>query len=180
MTLSIRQGAAALSRKSLGISGRSVWHPPCLPRNMLWLSEAITSPRMGASQLAQWCEWPCFIELRAGSMPRVHRPRGRLAPWATVVLGRATKCDIRIDSRSVSRVHAVVERHPRTAELVLIDQSSRRGTWVDGLRVRAGDIVDLKLGALLRFGAIQFLYARPRLAHAIMQRAVWNRGESVH
>jgi len=52
---------------------------------------------------------------------------------ARIVLGRSPYCDFVLSVASVSRKHAVVERHPEG--WVLLDQESRFGTFVNGRKV---------------------------------------------
>ena len=59
--------------------------------------------------------------------------RGEFVLTSSVVLGRAAGSDLQVDDDSVSRRHAVlrVERDAVWVE----DQSSRNGTWVNGVRI---------------------------------------------
>jgi DNA-binding CsgD family transcriptional regulator len=59
--------------------------------------------------------------------------RGEFVLTSSVVLGRGAGCDLQIDDDSVSRRHALlrVERDAVWVE----DQSSRNGTWVNGVRI---------------------------------------------
>ena len=70
-------------------------------------------------------------------------------PAAT--LGRSSKCDIVLNETSVSRLHANIRVHE--SELLVIDLGSRNGTFVDGVRVRAGAV---GRGGVLRFGNVSF------------------------
>ena len=70
-----------------------------------------------------------------------------------VVIGRDPHCDIRIESKSVSREHCSIER--QGAEFLLRDLGSTGGTWADGsrldkIRVRPGLVVTVG-PALLKF-----------------------------
>ncbi len=61
-------------------------------------------------------------------------------------LGRGFSCDVRFDDATVSRRHAVVV--DRDGSLVLIDDRSMDGTWLNGARVdqavlRHGDAIDV-------------------------------------
>jgi len=62
---------------------------------------------------------------REGRLFRLDQPVTRI--------GRAIDCEVRIDDVGVSRNHAVIERRDR--RLVVVDQGSRNGTYVDGVRV---------------------------------------------
>jgi len=62
---------------------------------------------------------------REGRLFRLDQPVTRI--------GRAIDCEVRIDDVGVSRRHAVIERRDR--RLVIVDQGSRNGTYVDGTRI---------------------------------------------
>ncbi len=66
------------------------------------------------------------------------------------VIGRAAICDLVINQRLVSRLHAVIERHgPR---YLLRDTDSANGTYVNGHRLSG--LHQLKHDDLLGFGAL--------------------------
>lgn len=77
------------------------------------------------------------------------RPDGLVAnvladPGKTVLLGRDLSCDVRLDGRKVSRRHLRIEN--RSDSIVLIDNGSHNGTFVNGQRVNEvslsqGDVV---------------------------------------
>jgi signal transduction histidine kinase/CheY-like chemotaxis protein len=76
----------------------------------------------------------------------------------SVVLGRATAVDIRLDYASVSRRHAHIRRLP-DGEFQLEDLASQNGTWVNQTRVstavlKVGDRIQLGSRAFLRFTLI--------------------------
>jgi hypothetical protein len=54
-------------------------------------------------------------------------------PGRSVVLGRTSVADLRIDSSGVSRVHARISLHPGGAQVE--DLGSTNGTFVDGIRL---------------------------------------------
>ena len=49
------------------------------------------------------------------------------------LIGRSAECDLVLNGETVSRVHAVIRR---AANGFLIEDRSRNGTWVNGIRVR--------------------------------------------
>jgi pSer/pThr/pTyr-binding forkhead associated (FHA) protein len=66
-------------------------------------------------------------------------------------LGRSLSADVEIDDASVSRRHALIVR--QDGQTYLLDDSSRNGTWHNGLRIervalRDGDSFSLGLSEL--------------------------------
>lgn len=73
-------------------------------------------------------------------------------PWTEpAIVGRTPTAQIHIDDPSVSRVHARLESGPQG--LVLSDQGSRNGTFVNEIRID-GTGTPLKVGDQLRFGNV--------------------------
>jgi hypothetical protein len=70
-------------------------------------------------------------------------------------VGRGTECELVLDSRQVSRVHAVIEALDGCFRL--LDEGSRNGTYVNGRRVRK--IQELRIGDVIRFGDREFRFA---------------------
>lgn len=70
-------------------------------------------------------------------------------------VGRGEECELVLDSRRVSRVHARIEA--ASGIVRLIDEGSINGTYVNGRRVRNSQI--LQVGDVLRFGDQEFQYA---------------------
>jgi pSer/pThr/pTyr-binding forkhead associated (FHA) protein len=56
----------------------------------------------------------------------------------TVVIGRHPVCDVRLDSRRVSRRHCVITTE--RGDVVIRDLGSTNGTWINGRRVVSGRI----------------------------------------
>jgi pSer/pThr/pTyr-binding forkhead associated (FHA) protein len=68
-------------------------------------------------------------------------------------LGRSLSADVEIDDATVSRRHALIVR--QDGQTLLLDDSSRNGTWHNGIRVQRavlsdGDEIDLG-GVSLRY-----------------------------
>ncbi len=77
---------------------------------------------------------------------RFTRPDGLEAlvfadPGKSVLLGRDLSCDVRLDGRKVSRRHLRIENRPDGA-VVLVDNGSHNGTFVNGQRVNEVMLVD--------------------------------------
>src|SRR5215468_11006563 len=58
-------------------------------------------------------------------------PLGEGQSWA---IGRGDGCAVLLDSRSVSRLHALIQRKD-TGDLALVDLGSRNGSFLNGKRV---------------------------------------------
>jgi pSer/pThr/pTyr-binding forkhead associated (FHA) protein len=54
----------------------------------------------------------------------------------SVIVGRHTQCDARLDSQRVSRRHCILTED--RGELVVRDLGSTNGTWINGRRVEHG------------------------------------------
>ncbi|MEZ6184621.1 MAG: FHA domain-containing protein [Planctomycetota bacterium] len=82
----------------------------------------------------------------------------------SITLGRSKRAAIRVKHEQISNRHAVL--WPPSAEdstWYLMDMNSTNGTYVDGVRVEAGDRIPLRSGMVLRFGLekrLAFLDAR--------------------
>ena len=72
----------------------------------------------------------------------------------TYTVGRSPKCDIVISHKSVSRQHARL--HLNGSELVVIDLSSRNGTYVDD---RLIEKCSVRVGQEIRFGEAPYRVA---------------------
>ncbi len=68
----------------------------------------------------------------------------------TVLLGRRTNCDIRIDSPKVSGHHAAMQWVDDAWEVR--DLGSRNGTFVDGRRLAPGERASVETGTLISLG----------------------------
>ena len=75
--------------------------------------------------------------------------RVHLMSGDTLVVGRATNCDLRIDDSSLSRQHCRIRK--TNGVYFVEDLESRNGTQVDGMRIKAP--VLLQDGALIQLAA---------------------------
>jgi len=69
----------------------------------------------------------------------------------TLTIGRASKCDVVIDSGSVSRHHANLAIN---TEIEIEDAGSSNGTFVDGVRLTPSQPVQLTIGVPFLLGAV--------------------------
>ena len=72
----------------------------------------------------------------------------------TLTIGRASKCDIVVDSGSVSRHHANLAIG---ADIEIEDVGSSNGTFVDGVKLTAGRQVTLTVGVPFLIGAVTLM-----------------------
>jgi two-component system response regulator GlrR len=117
------------------------------------MSEGASAPRAPKSEFsATLVDAPSPLAQRP--VPRVEWEDGKGGHALTIeqrsLLGAAPQCDLCIDDRAVSRLHA--ELDPRSDGLWVRDLASRNGTYVNGLRVEAAR---LSHGHRLRVGGTQ-------------------------
>ena len=68
-------------------------------------------------------------------------------------LGRGLSADVRIDDATVSRKHALLVR--RGDDVVILDDRSMNGVWVNGERVREATLTD---GDEITLGRVALLF----------------------
>lgn len=90
----------------------------------------------------------CLIEIHGASVGRRVELSG-----VRYAVGRVSPSEIVVESPSVSRSHAVLERGPRGFEV--IDNDSTNGTWVNDERVSRRWLSD---GDIVMFGGIAFRF----------------------
>lgn len=95
-------------------------------------------------------------------MPRAFILSCSFAPFFRIVLapgvgilGRSPHCDYVVDDRTLSRKHAEIS--VSAAECIVTDLESRNGTFVDTVRVPAGDPTPIAKGEIVRFGSVSFV-----------------------
>ena len=84
-------------------------------------------------------------------------------PGEVTHLGRGLSADVRIDDATVSRKHAVIVR--RGDDVVILDDRSMNGVWVNGERIQESVLKD---GDEIRLGRVPltFVTAAPQVAAA--------------
>jgi adenylate cyclase len=93
---------------------------------------------------------------------------GRRFPLATGqswAIGRGDGCTVMLDSRSVSRLHALIQRKD-AGDLALVDLGSRNGSFVNSRRVSFPVVLNDK--DRLIFGDQELLFRNPSLATSIL------------
>lgn len=89
-------------------------------------------------------------------------PLGEGQSWA---IGRGDGCAIMLDSRSVSRLHALIQRKD-TGDLALVDLGSRNGSFHNGKRVSFP--VALNDNDRLIFGDQELLFVNPSRSASVL------------
>ena len=99
-----------------------------------------------------------YLEIETGEDRRVVPLRDDV-----VHLGRGLSADVRLDDATVSRKHAMIVR--RDEGVVILDDRSMNGVWLDGERVTEAPLHD---GAEIMLGRVvlRFLVAVPESAAA--------------
>src|SRR5260370_41900067 len=82
--------------------------------------------------------------------------------WA---IGRGDGCAVMLDSRSVSRLHALIQRRD-AGDLALVDLGSRNGSFVNGTRVSFP--VTLNDKDKLLFGDQQLIFLNPARSESVL------------
>lgn len=75
-----------------------------------------------------------------------------------VTIGRSRKCDIRVESESVSKRHASITLNREEGAYFLIDTESRNGTFINGQKIVPNQKTDLWSGAYVSFGDAVFVF----------------------
>src|SRR6476620_279098 len=94
-----------------------------------------------------------------------------LAPGSSWAIGRGDGCTVMLDSRSVSRLHALIQRR-ETGDLSLVDLGSRNGSFVNGKRVSFP--VTLADADKLVFGDQQLLFRNPERSPNVLMAGEQN------
>jgi len=94
-----------------------------------------------------------------------------LAPGSSWAIGRGDGCTVMLDSRSVSRLHALIQRR-ETGDLSLVDLGSRNGSFVNGKRVSFP--VTMQDSDKLVFGDQQLLFRNPERNPSVLASAERN------
>ncbi|MDR0499703.1 MAG: FHA domain-containing protein, partial [Coriobacteriales bacterium] len=71
-----------------------------------------------------------------------------------VTIGRDPDCGFFLNNMTVSREHAIIERHGK--QVFIRDCESLNGTWVDGKVVSEAELVD---GSLVQIGTFSMRFS---------------------
>ncbi|HEV2812704.1 MAG TPA: FHA domain-containing protein [Solirubrobacteraceae bacterium] len=99
-----------------------------------------------------------YLEIETGGDRRVVP-----LPGEVTHLGRGLSADVRLDDATVSRKHAVIVR--RDEAVVILDDRSMNGVWVNGTRVTEAALAD---GDEILLGRVplKFVASAPQAAAA--------------
>lgn len=81
-------------------------------------------------------------------------------------VGRAPNCDVVLRFRFVSKLHAHI--FESDSKLVLADNGSANGTWVNGIIAPARERIPLRAGDEVRFGIITMTVMAPPTLFALL------------
>jgi len=79
---------------------------------------------------------------------------------AAKTVGRIAQNDIVLPDKSVSRVHAYLQRQAQSDTWQLVDKGSSNGTWLGPQRLLPNRPEEVPDGALIRFGEIELRFFR--------------------
>ncbi len=85
-----------------------------------------------------------YIDPRTGALKRARSP-------LPITIGRSPGMRVNIDDSHISRHHAEIQRGDR-GQLVVVDQNTERGTFINGQRCPANRGMTLPIGATIRVG----------------------------
>jgi pSer/pThr/pTyr-binding forkhead associated (FHA) protein len=91
-------------------------------------------------------------------------------------VGREVDCQMRLTDPTVGRHHATLDASPTS--VTVTDLQSTNGTWVNDRRVDPTDLVALRHGDILRFGATRLHFVEPATATGIEHTTVMESGPS--
>lgn len=83
-----------------------------------------------------------------------------------VTIGRSRTCDVKIDSESVSKLHARLEPDAG-GTYYIVDESSRNGTCINGQPLVAGVRMAVWPGAYVSFGDTVYVFIDPPTLHKL-------------
>ncbi|MDR2197630.1 MAG: FHA domain-containing protein [Coriobacteriales bacterium] len=101
-----------------------------------------------------------IIEIDPCGKPRLTLVKGPLKGEAFLLdalpatIGRDPSCDIFLNNMTVSRKHAIIER--LGSRIVVRDNTSLNGTWVDGKIVEEAELIE---GTLLQVGTFSMRFS---------------------
>lgn len=91
------------------------------------------------------------FELSGGATPPRFAIHG-----ASVTIGQGPRNEVVLDDETISTAHARLDR--TGDEWRLTDLGSRNGTWIEGVRLTAGESAPLTDGALVVFGGVRLTF----------------------
>lgn len=89
------------------------------------------------------------------------RPESTRSEVAGISVGRSDTNDVVVHNASISRLHALIYRDPRSNDWRITDAGSRNGTSVDGAPVAREQQAVLSDGATVQIGDVRLRFLLP-------------------
>jgi len=83
----------------------------------------------------------------------------RTAPGSTLIVGCSPECDVRIDDRSISKIHAVLKTD--SGRTFIKDNDSTSGTQVNGDLLEPKKWVEIETGDCISLGFVDTVFLLP-------------------
>ena len=135
-----------------------------LPAELVQQGAGLATPPFAGALNARAFDAPADPFGPTGAMPVAVRVaatlRGATGQYTIVAetevrVGRdPTQCPIFLSEPRVSGIHASLKLEG--GRLMVRDETSNNGTWLDGTRIAPGTWIGVPAGAVLRFGPIEF------------------------
>ena len=106
-------------------------------------------------------DWAHHYTREYGNEPFVVLMPTAGAPNGPVTIGRSRTCDVKIDSESVSKLHARLVPDAASGGYFIVDESSRNGTCINGQPLVAGVRMAVWPGAYVSFGDTVYVFIDP-------------------
>ena len=88
-----------------------------------------------------------------------------------VSIGRSRQCDVRVESDSVSKLHATIVLDRGSGGYFVTDKGSRNGTYLNGEKIYANSRESLWSGVFLSFGDAVFVFMDPPTVRKLARHA---------
>lgn len=101
-------------------------------------------------------------------VPLVRNPQSPYTDRITV--GRTANCDVVVNERSVSKLHALFWPHEDLEHWAVSDARSANGTFLGGRRLAPLDRTPIKPGDSLRLGDLEMKFIDPGMLYELLMR----------
>jgi hypothetical protein len=109
--------------------------------------------------------------MRPAAVRFVPLVRSAASPYTDrLTVGRTANCDVVLQDRSVSKLHALFWPAPEIAGWGVSDARSANGTWLNEKRLAPLDKVPIKPGDLLRLGLLEVKFIDPSMLYELLVR----------
>jgi len=89
-----------------------------------------------------------------------------------ITIGRSEENDVVLQDETISSIHAIFLRHPKTAEFLIQEQESTNGSTLNGRPLVAYRSTKLNDGDALTFGDTAFLFFSPGGLHDAIKQMI--------